>query len=435
MPPAPEPQQLFLGIDYGTSGVRGSVIDRNGEELATAAIPLNPPPAENGRCEEARPERWREALGELLHGIGEQIDTRQIAAISIDGTSSTLLLCDQHGEALTPALMYNDSRAREQAARISRVAPENSGAHGASSSLAKLMFLLETHPGVSAVHACHQADWLQGWLSGHFGISDENNCLKLGYDSVQQRWPAWLADCGIHKALLPRVVTPATVTGYVLPERANQLGLNEHCLVVSGTTDSIAALIATGANQIGDAVTALGSTLVLKLISETPIFSPAHGIYSHRLGDHWLVGGASNSGGAVLRKYFSQQELDAMTPKLHPKKPTGLHYYPLLSPGERFPHNEPDKKPILEPRPDDDLDFFQAMLEGIADIEAEGYEKLQQLGSSKVEQVYTTGGGSVSQPWSTIREIKLGIPVLNPQHSEASFGAAILAKQGWEIRG
>jgi hypothetical protein len=335
--------------------------------------------------------------------------------------------------------MYNDNRAREQAARIAHIAPENSGAHGASSSLAKLMYLLgvflpETHPAIPAAHACHQADWLQGWLSGRFDIADENNCLKLGYDSLQQCWPEWITDCGIHKELLPEVVAPGTITGCVLPERAHQLGLSEHCLVVSGTTDSIAALIATGASEIGDAVTALGSTMVLKLISDTPVFSATHGIYSHKLGDHWLVGGASNSGGAVLRKYFSQQELDAMTPKLHPEKPTGFHYYPLLTPGERFPHNDPDKAPILKPRPDDNLEFFQAMLEGIADIEAEGYAKLQQLGASKAKQVYTTGGGSVSHPWSTIREIKLGLPVLNPQHSEASMGTAMLAKQGWFTR-
>jgi D-ribulokinase len=440
MQPDARPQCLFLGIDFGTSGVRGNIINENSEELATAAIPLSPAPVENGRCEETIPERWREALSELLQQISQQIDIRMIKAIAIDGTSSTILLCDQHGEALSPALMYNDSRAREQAARIARIAPENSGAHGASSSLAKLMYLLEaflpeTHPDIPAAHACHQADWLQGWLSGHYDIADENNCLKLGYDSVQQCWPEWMADCGIGKELLPRVVAPGTITGCVLPERAQQFGLSEDCLVISGTTDSIAALIATGAKQIGDAVTALGSTLVLKLISDTPVFSATHGIYSHKLGEHWLVGGASNSGGAVLRKYFSQQQLDTMTPQLHPDHATGLHYYPLVSAGERFPHNDPDKAPILEPRPDDDLDFFQAILEGIADIEAEGYAKLQQLGASKAKQVYTTGGGSVSQPWSTIREIKLGIPVLKPEHSEASAGAALLAKQGWDTRG
>jgi hypothetical protein len=440
MQPDTGPPCLFLGIDFGTSGARGSIIDDNGEELATAAISLSPAPVENGQCKERRPERWREALSELLHQISQQIDTRQIKAITIDATSSTILLCDQHGQALSPALMYNDSRAREQAARIARIAPENSGAHGASSSLAKLMYLLgaflpETHPDTPAVRACHQADWLQGWLSGRYDIADENNCLKLGYDSVHQCWPEWLARCGIARTLLPEVVAPGSVIATVQAERAQQLGLSEDCLVISGTTDSIAALIATGANQIGDAVTALGSTLVLKLISATPVFSAKHGIYSHKLGEHWLVGGASNSGGAVLRHYFSQPQLDAMTPQLKPDRPTGLNYYPLVTRGERFPHNDPDKVPVLEPRPDEDVIFFQAMLEGIASIEAEAYAKLQQLGASKVKRVYTTGGGSVSHPWSKIRETRLGIPILKPQHSEASVGAALLAKQGWETRG
>ena len=76
-------------------------------------------------------------------------------------------------------------------------------------------------------------------------------------------------------------------------------------------------------------MTSLGSTLVLKLVSDRPVFSPAHGVYSHRLGDLWLTGGASNSGGAVLAQYFSADELRALTPLLKPDVPTGLDYYPL----------------------------------------------------------------------------------------------------------
>jgi sugar (pentulose or hexulose) kinase len=391
-------------------------------------------PVAQGCSEEPDPQRWRDALRQLLLKLGEQIDSHRIRAIAIDGTSSTILLCDQHGEAITPALMYNDSRARKQAARIRELAPADSGAHGASSSLAKLMFLLETHPDAAIAHACHQTDWLQAWLSGRYDIADENNCLKLGYDSQQQCWPEWLESCGVAGALLPKVVAPGSVIGKILPERARELGLSEHCLVVSGTTDSIAALIATGANQVGDAVTSLGSTLVLKLISAKPVFSAAHGIYSHKLGEHWLVGGASNSGGAVLRKYFSQQQLDTMTLRLQPEQATGLHYYPLVTAGERFPHSDPDKIPVLEPRPDDDVIFFQAILEGIASIEAEGYAKLQALGASKAKRVYTTGGGSVNQAWRRIRATRLGLPILKPQYSEASIGAALLAKQGWRTR-
>ena len=191
-------------------------------------------------------------------------------------------------------------------------------------------------------------------------------------------------------------------------------------------------MIATGAHELGDAVTALGSTLVLKLVSATPVFSAACGIYSHRLDNHWLVGGASNAGGRVLTGYFSQQQLDEMTPKLKPESPTGLDYYPLVSAGERFPINDPLKAPRLEPRPGDDTQFFQAILEGIASIEAGGYAKLQQLGASKVKRVYTTGGGSKNPAWCKIRQHKLGVAVLPAAHCEASTGAAMLARQGWQ---
>jgi len=434
MPPESRPAALFLGIDYGSSGIRGSIINADGAEQATAVIPLSPPPVTDGQCEERKPQRWRDALRQLLEQLAVQIDCQQIRAIAIDGTSGTILLCDQHGEALSPALMYNDSRAREQAASIRDLAPGNSGAHGASSSLAKLMYLLDAYPDAAIAHACHQADWLQAWLSGRYDIADENNCLKLGYDSQQQSWPAWLEPCGVAARLLPKVVAPGSIIGSVLRERAHELGLSEHCLVVSGTTDSIAALIATGANQVGDAVTALGSTLVLKLLSARPVFSPAHGIYSHKLGEHWLVGGASNSGGAVLLNYFTRQQLATMTPRLQPDHSTGLHYYPLGSPGERFPVNDPDKKPVMDPRPADDVIFFQAILEGIASIEAEGYAKLQELGASKAARVFTTGGGNVNQAWRRMREAKLGLPVVIPQHSEASYGSALLARNGWQTR-
>ena len=407
----------------------------SGDEIAYVALALSPASSVQGAKEEPNPQRWRDALRQLLLQIGEQLDNRLIKAIAIDGTSSTLLLCDQNGTAVSPALMYNDNRARAQAARIRQLAPANSGAHGASSSLAKLMYLLEAYPAAAAAHACHQADWLQGWLSGEYGISDENNCLKLGYDLVQQCWPDWIEDCGVARTQLPKVVQPGQAIYRVLPERAREFNLSPDCLVIAGTTDSIAALIATGANQVGDAVTSLGSTLVLKMISTTPVYAAEFGIYSHRLGQHWLIGGASNSGGAALLNYFNQQQLDSMTAQLQPEQPTGLDYYPLAGVGERFPHNDPDKAPVLEPRPQNNVVFFQGMLEGIATIEAAGYAKLQTLGAAKLKRVYTTGGGSHNIPWRTIRQLKLNVPMLTPVHSEASYGTALLAKQGWEARG
>lgn len=71
------------------------------------------------------------------------------------------------------------------------------------------------------------------------------------------------------------------------------------------------------------------------------------------------MGGASNTGGVVLRKFFSDQQLRELTPRLDPSRPTGLDFYPLVQPGERFPINDPALPPRLEPRPADDALFLQ----------------------------------------------------------------------------
>ena len=55
-------------------------------------------------------------------------------------------------------------------------------------------------------------------------------------------------------------------------------------------TDSIAAFVAAGVQQPGEAVTSLGSSLAVKLLSEARVDDAATGVYSHRLGDTWLVG-------------------------------------------------------------------------------------------------------------------------------------------------
>jgi len=407
---------IFLGIDLGTSGVRGSAIDLQGNELASARVPLP---------QNQQPSDWQHAAFNIIHQLCGQLDTELIQSIAIDGTSGTVMLCDAAGEPCSPALMYNDQSCSAEADEVSRYAPGDCAARGASSSLAKSLYLLRKYPG--AAHICHQADWISGLLCKRFDISDENNCLKLGYDPLMREWPQWLSALNIERSLLPQVYAPGTVIATVDDAVAKQLGLPASCKLVTGTTDSIAAFIATGASKIGEAVTSLGSTLVLKLISDTPVFSSQLGVYSHRLGDHWLAGGASNSGGNVLLKYFDLARMNELTPMLEPESPTGLDYYPLAQAGERFPRNDPGLPPLLEPRPDDEVKFFQAMLEGIASIEAEGYKALSQLGAPAVTKVFTSGGGSSNPAWRKIRELKLGVPVETAVHSEASYGAALLA--------
>ena len=293
--------------------------------------------------------------------------------------------------------------------------------------------LLERYPGTS--HLCHQADWLVGELSGRYDISDENNCLKLGYDSRTQSWPSWLFENSegavIAEQVLPRVIPPGTPIAKVRAELIDKYQLADDCLVVAGTTDSNAAVLATGAGEPGDAVTSLGSTLVVKIFSEQPIFDPEFGIYSHRVNGRWLAGGASNSGGAVLLKHFSKAQLDEMTPQLDPDHLTGLDYYPLPDTGERFPVNDSNKTSKIEPRPESDIQFFQALLEGIANIEKDAYDKLHELGAARPRRIYTAGGGSNNPAWTAIRRRIIGTDIVQASHSEACYGSALLARSGY----
>jgi len=419
---------LYLGIDVGTSGCRSCLIDAVATVIAEVSTAI-PAPARSGPAVEQEPEIWWAALAENLDQLSTQCSLATVAALTLDATSATLLCCDAAGTPLGPALMYNDARASHEAQRIADIVPPECAAHGASASLAKLLWLLHTPACKNARHVLHQADWILGRLCAEFGYSDENNALKLGYDILKRRWPEWLAALDIPMTLLPGVVPAGHKIGTLAAHLCKRWGLASDTRILAGTTDSTASFIATGAGP-GDAVTSLGSTLVLKVLASQPLFAPEYGIYSHRLGDGWLVGGASNSGGAVLQANFTAAEIEQFATLINADEPTGLDYYPLLAEGERFPLNDPALKPRLQPRPADSVRYYQGILEGIANIEVRGYQRLAELGAPWPERIITTGGGAVNAPWRTIRSRLTGVPVTAATHQQAAYGAALLALKG-----
>jgi D-ribulokinase len=407
--------KLFLGIDFGTSGARSIVIDndrnicwsdRTGYSEQTAA-------------------GWSKALFELLARLPINLKP-QIQRIALDGTSGTVLLCDQGGTPLALPLMYDDDRAKLVLDELRLIAPTGHNTISATSSLAKLYWYAQQPYFSAGCYLLHQADWLASLLHGQLGVSDYHNALKLGYDPVSLAYPQWLQNIPAAD-LLPQVLVPGQVVGKILPSIAADYQINPECQICAGTTDSIAAFAATGATQPGEAVTSLGSTLVLKLLSTKPITDGAHGVYSHRWGDLWLAGGASNTGGAVLRQFFSDEELIDLSGQINPETPLNLDYYPLLKPGERFPINNPQLWPRLAPRPNNDRDFLHGILTGIACIEAQGYQLLQKLGANYLTNIYTAGGGASNLTWQTIRQNLIGVPIVPALQQDAAYGSALLA--------
>lgn len=432
-PPPPEPRSspLYVGIDLGTSGCRAIAINRQARPVCNIALGW-PAPTVNGARVEQDAGIWWQTLQQLLARLSRTIPAGQIQALCLDGTSGTVLLADEQGRPLAPALMYNDGRAVQEAKTLSGIAPPNSAVHSASAGLAKLLWLKQQSFARQARYFLHQADWINGLLGGVFGVSDVNNALKTGYDPVHRHWPGWLNKLDIPAGWLPRVLPPGTPIGTVRDELASKYGFAAGTRLLAGTTDSTAAVMATGAGRPGEAVTSLGSTLVLKVISDKPVFDAAAGVYSQPYGRHWLVGGGSNSGGKVLRDFFSDAQMQAMQGRLAIDKPTGLDYYPLPQIGERFPINDPAMAPRLTPRPANDVQFFQGLLEGIARIEQQGYEKLHRLGAPYPVSVRSVGGGANNEQWTTMRQRLLNVPMLKPEHTDAAYGVALLAKEHFE---
>lgn len=365
---------------------------------------------------------------DLLAGLPSGLRKR-LAAVAVDATSATVLGCDGTLRPTCPPLLYSDSRARAEAAEIACRAGTEHPAASPTSGLAKVLWL-KRHPSTVRAHLfLNQADWLTGLLTELPGVSDYHNALKMGFDASAGRWPEWVADL-TDVAVLPKAVPPGSPVSVLARPHAHALGIPVDCLVRAGTTDSIAAFLATGAARPGDAVTSLGSTLVLKIVSARRIDSPRLGIYSHWFGRRWLVGGASNAGGAVLRMHFADDELAQLSAMIDPDTDSGLDYYPLPGPGERFPINDPDLPPRLEPRPTAREAFLHGLLDGLANIEALGYRRLVELGAERPVRILSTGGGAGNRVYSRIRERRLRLPVLSARHHEAAYGTALLAEHG-----
>ncbi|MBM5813948.1 MAG: sugar kinase [Cyanobacteria bacterium M_DeepCast_100m_m1_067] len=411
--------ELGLGIDLGSSGLRIALVAPGGPRLVEEASPY-PSSLDD-------PWGWVSGLGALCARLPEEL-RRRVGAIAIDGTSGTLLLCSPNGEPgpgpLGLALPYHQA-CREQAAAAAALA-ERGPACSASGSLARALHLLaaaaqaaESGPWLLR----HQADWLMGWLLGDWRWGEEGNNLRLGWNLQCQAWAGTIGEQPWAPAL-PEVCRSGTVLGTLTAEVAAQLGLPSDAHVVAGSTDANAGVLA-AEPQSGDGITVLGTSLVLKQFSPVPI--EGAGISCHRVNGRWLVGGASNAGAGILRRFFCDDQIAALSRQIDPHQPSGLTLRPLPARGERFPVDDPELEPILEPRPISDARYVQALLEGLTAIEREGWQRLHQAGAPALRRVITLGGGARNPQWRRLRQQLLGIPVLNRPGLSAALGMARLA--------
>jgi len=404
--------EYFGGLDFGSSGARISIINLTKEIIFEDSCTY--------KCDFKDPEGWLNSCIELFQGIPAEIKIN-LARISITGTSGTVVPCEFNGNNLGNSIPYNEP-GTGNTKKLTLFAGEDKFLNNSYSSLAKAIQLIDTF-GENIIMR-HQSDWISGWFLNDWRYGEEGNNVKLGWNIANKSWPESFDSFSLKKSF-PLIKGSGSILGKINQSIANRLGTNEHLLIINGTTDSNAAFIASQVKE-DEGFTILGTTIVLKKFIKTTFNYP--GVTMHRVKDQWICRGTSNAGCGILSKFFSNLEIEELSQQINPRKETTLNYLPLNSIGERFPINDPYLKPIIKPRPVSDALFLQGLLEGLAKIELNGWQKLASLSGSFPRKIITAGGGSKNPQWKSIREKTLKIPIINSKKS-TSFGSALIALQ------
>jgi len=354
------PENFYGGLDFGTSGARISIINFHKELVYSNSVSY--------LYSFKNPNSWINSCENLLASLPTEVKIN-LNKLAISGTSGTLIASNLQGEPIGEAISY-DQACNENKINLESLTSGEDYLQSPYSSLAKALKLIDKFG--TNILLRHQSDWITGWFLKDWTHGEEGNNLKLGWDLEKESWPKSYLNTSWQKCL-PQIVKSGKIIGQIDIDLAERFNLNKKLILISGTTDSNASLIAAGLGK-DDGLTVLGTTIVVKKIIDNPRKKP--GITTHRVNGDWICGGASNAGCGILSKFFSDLEIKELSRQINPSKNTSLDLLPLNSKGERFPVNNPNLEPILGPRPVSDSLYLYALFEGLAKIELKGWEKI-----------------------------------------------------------
>jgi gluconokinase len=367
-----------------------------------------------------------------------------IAALSFSGAMHSLVGLGAQGEALTPLVTWGDMRATEQAERLRAEHPELHDRTGTPlhpmSPLPKLVWFAEHEPETFAavrrwagIKELVVARLTDTWAVDHSVASGTGllNLRALDWDREA------LAIAGIEADRLSPLV-PATHRLELGAAPAADLGLETGLALIVGAGDGPLANLGVGAVRPGVAACSIGTSGALRLMVEGPAVDPQRRVFCYALlPERWIVGGAINNGGAVLRWAG-----EALAPDLGPhaeaqllelagKVPAGsegLLMLPYLL-SERAPHwgSVARGAYVGLTRHHGRGHLVRAGLEGVCLQLALVLASVRDAGN-EVREIRATGGFARSGLWRQMLADALGMPIGFPAgHEGSAFGAALLA--------
>jgi xylulokinase len=372
-----------------------------------------------------------------------------VTAIGLTGQMHGLVLLNENGEVLRPAILWNDQRTGAQCdemrARLGKQRLIQITGNDALTGFTapKILWVQQNEPEIyaRARHILLPKDYIRYRLTGDYAMDKADGSGTILFDLKKRDWsPEVLAALEIPANWLPPTYEGPAVTGYVSSSAAGETGLIQGIPVVGGGGDQAAQAVGVGAVQPGIIALTLGTSGVVFAATESPLIEPEGRLHAfcHAVPDRWHFMGVMLSAAGSLQWYrdtlapgvsFDNLVNEAGDIKAGSE---GLFFQPYLT-GERTPYPDPLVRAawvgltVRHTR----AHMTRAVLEGVAFGIKDSFTLISNAGLGSIQQVRISGGGAKSALWRQIIADVLGVELVTVNTTEgAAFGAVLLAGVG-----
>lgn len=428
---------MYIGLDLGTSGLKGILIGEDQTVLAEATAPLSVSRPAEGWSEQA-PSDWITAAETVLDALAAK-GLGSVRGIGLSGHMHGATILDEGDEVLRPCILWNDTRSHEEAAELDddpmfRRLTGNIVFPGFTAP--KLVWVQKHEPRVwnRVAKVLLPKDYLRLWLTGeHVGeMSDAAGTSWL--DTGKRDWSDdLLSATGLTRAQMPRLVEGSAVSGTLRPALAARWGLPAGVVVAGGGGDNAASGVGVGVVRAGEAFVSLGTSGVLFAANDGYQPDPATAVHTfcHALPNTWHQMGVILAATDALNWYANLIGTDAakLTGELGALQAPGKTVFLPYLGGERTPLNSASVRGAftgLEHATDRQA-ATRAVLEGVTYAIRDSRDALAATGT-RLEHLLAVGGGSRSDYWLRLIATALDCPVHLPVAGDfgGAFGAARL---------
>ncbi len=428
---------MYIGLDLGTSGLKGILIDDAQRVLAEATAPLTVSRLHDGWSEQA-PSDWIAAAESVMDALSAHGLSR-VQGIGLSGQQHGATLLDAADEVLRPCMLWNDTRSAQEAADLDadpmfRRVTGNIIFPGFTAP--KVDWVRNNEPAIweKTAKILLPKDYLRLWLTGDH-VGEMSDSAGTGwFDTGARDWSDdLLTATGLSRAQMPRLVEGSAVSGTLRAALAGRWGLPSGVVVAGGGGDNAASGVGVGVVRAGEAFVSLGTSGVLFAANDGYKPDPATAIHTfcHALPDTWHQMGVILSATDSLNWYAGLVGETAanLTKSLSALQAPGKTLFLPYLGGERTPVNSATVRGAfvgLE-HATDRAAGTRAVLEGVTFAIRDCRDALAATGT-KLTNLIAVGGGSRSDYWLSAIATALNCPVLVPAAGDfgGAFGAARL---------